>query len=58
VNRRITAIATSTAAVAPALIGMGVGQLIRAKTDQDTFRLLFQIGLLLVGGDLVARSVV
>ena len=32
----MTAMTTSTVAVAPALMGMGIGQLIRAKTDPDS----------------------
>ena len=41
----------------PALIGMGIGQVIRARTDPSTFRLLFFVGLLLLGADLLARPI-
>ena len=39
----------------PALLGMGMGQIIRARTDPSTFRLLFFAGLLLLGADLLIR---
>ena len=53
----ITAAGASAACTLPALLGMGTGQIIRAKVDAATFRRLFFIGLLLLGGDLMARSV-
>jgi uncharacterized protein len=46
----------STLCTAPALIGMGIGQIILARVDPATFRLLFFIGLLALGGDLIGRS--
>jgi hypothetical protein len=36
---------------------MGIGQIVRARVDPATFRQLFLAGLLLLGGDLVARSI-
>lgn len=45
------------ACVAPALVGMLIGQVIRARVNAATFRLVFLTSLLLLGGDLVARSV-
>lgn len=44
--------------VAPALVGMLIGQVIRARVDAATFRLVFFTSLLLLGGDLIARSVI
>jgi hypothetical protein len=43
--------------VAPALIGMAIGQVIRARVSAATFRLVLFTSLLLLGGDLIARSV-
>jgi uncharacterized protein len=43
--------------VAPALVGMAIGQVIRARVNAATFRLVFFTSLLLLGGDLIARSV-
>jgi uncharacterized protein len=43
--------------VVPALAGMGLGLLVRARVGAATFRLCFLIGLLLLGVDLVARSI-
>jgi uncharacterized protein len=41
---------------APALAGMFLGQKIRARIDPATFRRVFFLALLLLGGDLIARS--
>jgi uncharacterized protein len=54
---QIAAVGTSALCVAPALAGMAIGQLIRARVNPKTFRLLFFAGLVLLGGDLIARSV-
>lgn len=43
--------------VAPALAGMAIGQVIRARVNAVTFRLVFLTSMLVLGGDLVARSV-
>jgi uncharacterized membrane protein YfcA len=45
----------STLCTAPALAGMVIGQAIRARINPAAFRLLFLIGLLLLGLDLVVR---
>jgi hypothetical protein len=47
----------SLIALAAALVGMGLGQLIRGKVKAETFRLCFFIGLLLLGGHLALRGV-
>jgi uncharacterized membrane protein YfcA len=47
----------STLCTAPALLGMGIGQIVRARVDPATFRQLFLAGFLLLGGDLVACSI-
>ena len=41
---------------APALAGVLLGQWIRGKIDQQTFRQLFFLGLLLLGADLAVRT--
>ena len=53
-----TASGISVLCLAPALVGMLLGQWIRVKVDPGTFRLLFFVGLLLLGGDLIVRSMV
>lgn len=53
----ISQVGTSLFCVAPALIGMSTGQAIRARVNPATFRLVFFGCLLLLGGDLIARSV-
>lgn len=55
---QIAAAGTSTLCVVPALAGMGIGQIVRARVDRATFRLVFLIGLLLLGGDLIVRSII
>jgi uncharacterized protein len=54
---QVTAAGTSVLCVAPALAGMFLGQWIRQKVDSTTFRLLFFIGLLGLGADLIIRSI-
>lgn len=54
----VKAAGASAACTLPALAGMGIGQMIRASVDPQTFRRIFLIGLLLLGGDLMARSIV
>lgn len=46
----------STLCTAPALAGMTIGQVIRARINAATFRRLFFIGLLLLGLGLIVRS--
>jgi uncharacterized membrane protein YfcA len=48
--------ATSLLALAPALLGMGLGQWIRSRVRAETFRRCFFVGLLLVGGHLAVRG--
>lgn len=47
---------TSTLALAPALVGMIVGQWHRKRIRPELFRICFFIGLSLLGGDLVFRG--
>jgi uncharacterized membrane protein YfcA len=51
----IAALGTSALYTVPALAGMFLGQAIRARVDAATFRLVFFIGLLLLGADLIFR---
>jgi uncharacterized protein len=46
----------SVLCTAPALVGMLFGQWIRTRVNAETFRLLFFIGLLVLGTDLVIRT--
>jgi uncharacterized protein len=50
------AVGSSTLCTLPALAGMALGQAIRAKANPAVFRLMFLIGLLVLGGDLIVRS--
>jgi len=52
---QLSAAGASALCIAPAFIGMGIGQIIRARVDPATFRVLFLVGLLLLGGDLMVR---
>jgi uncharacterized membrane protein YfcA len=45
----LAAAGTSTLCTLPALVGMLIGQAVRAKTNPATFRLVFFIGLLILG---------
>jgi len=47
----------SIAALAAALVGMWLGQLTRGKIKEETFRVWFFVGLLLLGGHLALRGV-
>jgi uncharacterized membrane protein YfcA len=53
-----SAIGASMLCTAPALVGMFAGQALRARIDARTFRILFFVGLLLLGGDLVTRTAI
>jgi uncharacterized membrane protein YfcA len=53
----LTTAGASLLCTVPALAGVVVGQWIRDKLNAETFRRLFFLGLLLLGADLVARSV-
>jgi len=50
--------ATAVAALVTAVIGMWLGQLVRLRLDQDTFRRFFFIGLLLLGVYLAGRGLI
>ncbi|SDR56936.1 hypothetical protein SAMN05519103_05549 [Rhizobiales bacterium GAS113] len=54
----LTAAGASILYTAPALVGMFIGQWIRGRVDPATFRLLFFVGLLLLGADLIMRSII
>jgi uncharacterized protein len=49
---------TSALCTLPAYIGVRIGQVIRTRVDAATFRALFLASLLLLGADLMARSVI
>jgi len=53
-----SAIWVSSLALVPAFAGMAVGQWLRQKISQRTFRLWFFIGLLVLGGDIVSSWLV
>jgi uncharacterized protein len=53
----IHAVVASLLCAAPALVGVVAGQWIRARIDPQTFRIVFFLGLVLLGADLIARSV-
>lgn len=55
---QITNAGTSALCTVPALVGMGIGQMIRTRIDPATFRVLFLITLLLLGTDLMLHSFV
>lgn len=46
----------SLAALVPSLLGMWLGQLIRARVSERAFRVCFFVGLLLLGGHLAVRG--
>lgn len=49
---------TSVLCALPALAGMRAGRMIRMRVDAATFRVIFLVGLLVLGADLMARSVI
>jgi uncharacterized protein len=49
---------TSLAALAPALIGMAIGQWLRGRVRPQTFRVCFFVGMLLLGGHLALRALI
>jgi uncharacterized membrane protein YfcA len=53
---QVAAAGVSTLCTLPALAGMGLGQVIRSRMDSATFRRLFLVGLLVLGGHLIARA--
>jgi len=54
----VTAAGASTLCTLPALAGMGLGQMIRARVESATFRVMFLVALLLLGADLMMRSII
>jgi uncharacterized protein len=46
----------SALCTAPALVGMVMGQIVRARAEPAVSRRLFLLALLLLGGNLIARS--
>jgi uncharacterized membrane protein YfcA len=46
----------SLVALVAALVGMGLGQLIRGRVKAETFQLCFFVGLLLLGAHLALRG--
>jgi uncharacterized protein len=55
---QVTAAAGSTLCALPALVGVQIGRIVRAKVDTATFRSFFLAALLLLGCDLAARSII
>jgi uncharacterized protein len=53
---RLAHLGLSAVALAAALAGMGLGQIVRARVRPERFRLFFFIGLLLLGAHLVIRA--
>lgn len=47
----------SLIALAPALIGMALGQRLRGRFPEDTFRVCFLVGLIVLGAHLLLRAV-
>ena len=54
----LKAAGASLACIIPALLGMFAGQHIRARIDAATFNLVLFIGLIVLGADLMARSLI
>ena len=53
----MTLLGPALVALAAALIGMWLGQLVRGRIRAETFRLCFFVGLLLLGAHLALRGV-
>jgi uncharacterized membrane protein YfcA len=49
-------VGASTAALAPALLGMAAGGALRARFSEQTFRRVFFGGLLVLGAHLASRA--
>ena len=54
----VSAAGISIVCVVPALAGMSLGKWIRGRTDPETFRQLFLIGLLFLGCGLILRAII
>jgi uncharacterized protein len=48
----------SLTGLAVAIVGMGVGQLVRGLTKPETFRMFFFVGLLVLGGHLALHGLI
>jgi uncharacterized membrane protein YfcA len=55
---QISIAGASVAALAPALLGMVLGQWMRARTRSETFRICFFAGSLLLGAHLALRGLI
>jgi uncharacterized membrane protein YfcA len=55
---QISVAGASLAALAPALLGMGLGQWVRARVRSETFRICFFAGSLLLGAHLMLRRLI
>ncbi|MBV8321112.1 MAG: hypothetical protein JO049_10625 [Hyphomicrobiales bacterium] len=55
---QISIAGASVAALAPALLGMVLGQWLRARTRSETFRVCFFVGSLLLGAHLALRGLI
>jgi len=55
---QISIAGASVAALAPALLGMVLGQWLRARTRSETFRVCFLAGSLLLGAHLALRGLI
>jgi uncharacterized protein len=54
---QLDGLALSSLAIVPALAGMWLGQAVRRRVSPETFRRWFLIGLLLLGAELVLKSI-
>jgi len=55
---QLDGLAMSSLAIAPALLGMWLGQVVRRRVSPETFRRWFLVCLLLLGAELVLKSIV
>jgi len=55
---QISVAGASVAALAPALLGMALGQWVRARVRSETFRICFFAGSLLLGAHLASRGLI
>jgi uncharacterized membrane protein YfcA len=55
---QISVAGASVAALAPALLGMVLGQWVRARVRSETFRICFFSGSLLLGAHLALRGLI
>jgi uncharacterized protein len=55
---QVSSAGASAICTLPALLGMAIGQAIRARVNPATFRTVFLVGMLLLGADLAIRSII